>query len=118
VGDEAALMEFLILVHPGSACGSANFNLGRSEARAARDRLIGRAIGASGLVSGGDSGSDSEMFYGWAIAFQRVSYLRRANGETPGDTYFEDLEDFALKKAHEVGFSNIEKSKQIDIHRP
>lgn len=29
----------LILVHPGSACGSADFNLGRSEAEAARERL-------------------------------------------------------------------------------
>lgn len=29
----------LVLVHPGSACGSANFNLGRDEARAARQGL-------------------------------------------------------------------------------
>lgn len=29
----------LVLVHPGSACGSADFNIGRFEARAARDQL-------------------------------------------------------------------------------
>lgn len=30
----------LVLVHPGSACGSANFNLGTSAAQAAREALI------------------------------------------------------------------------------
>lgn len=30
----------LVLVHPGSACGSANMNLGRFDARAARESLI------------------------------------------------------------------------------
>lgn len=30
----------LVLVHPGSACGSANFNLGNFQARAERDGLI------------------------------------------------------------------------------
>lgn len=34
-----AKQPFLVLVHPGSACGSANLHLGRLEARAARDRL-------------------------------------------------------------------------------
>jgi hypothetical protein len=29
----------LVLVHPGSACGSADFNLGKAEGRAARDML-------------------------------------------------------------------------------
>lgn len=31
----------LILVHPGSLCGSANANLGKTEARAVRDYVIG-----------------------------------------------------------------------------
>lgn len=33
-------MKTLILVHPGSLCGSANFNLGKQEARAVRDEVI------------------------------------------------------------------------------
>jgi len=32
--------EVLILVHPGSACGSANFNLGKTSAASGRDGLI------------------------------------------------------------------------------
>lgn len=35
-----ASQRILILVHPGSACGSANFNIGKSAAQAARSRLI------------------------------------------------------------------------------
>lgn len=33
-------MEFLILVHPGSLCGSADFNLGPAEARRVRQSVI------------------------------------------------------------------------------
>ncbi len=29
----------LVVVHPGSACGSANFNIGQFEARSAREEL-------------------------------------------------------------------------------
>jgi hypothetical protein len=32
--------EVLVLVHPGSACGSADFNLGKFDARCARDGLV------------------------------------------------------------------------------
>lgn len=38
--NRAAAMKTLILVHPGSLCGSANFNLGRVEARAVRDAVV------------------------------------------------------------------------------
>lgn len=31
--------EILVVVHPGSACGSASFNIGNQDARAARDSL-------------------------------------------------------------------------------
>lgn len=34
----------LVVVHPGSACGSANFNIGQFEARAARDALADELI--------------------------------------------------------------------------
>lgn len=34
------LPPILVLVHPGSACGSANYNLGRTEARCARESLV------------------------------------------------------------------------------
>lgn len=43
-------MKVLILVHPGSACGSADFNLGRNAARDARQRLIDELNGWSGGV--------------------------------------------------------------------
>lgn len=35
-----AKMHLLVVVHPGSACGSADFNLGMDLARACRDSLI------------------------------------------------------------------------------
>ncbi len=38
----------LIVVHPGSACGSADFNLGRLDARAARESLVDELNGWSG----------------------------------------------------------------------
>lgn len=43
-------MEMLVVVHPGSACGSADFNLGRVDARAARDALVSEIVAWSGPV--------------------------------------------------------------------
>lgn len=40
----------MIVVHPGSACGSANFNLGKYEGRAARDGLVHEISNWSGSV--------------------------------------------------------------------
>lgn len=41
----------LVLVHPGSACGSANANLGRFDARAARSGLVSElAVWTGGLL--------------------------------------------------------------------
>lgn len=37
---EAGTRDVLVVVHPGSACGSADYNIGRFEARAARDALV------------------------------------------------------------------------------
>ena len=48
----------LVVVHPGSACGSADYNLGRNEARAARDAITqlcndwtGHVIVLDGMLS-------------------------------------------------------------------
>lgn len=48
-------MTVLVLVHPGSLCGSANSNLGRVEGRAVRDAVAAelRAWGGSVLVLDG-----------------------------------------------------------------
>lgn len=45
----------LVLVHPGSACGSADFNIGKFEARASRDALaheLGTWDGALFVIDG------------------------------------------------------------------
>lgn len=65
---------------------------------------ISRIIGAEGLLHGGDSRSDAEMFYAWAVEFQSEYDDHLAKGEQPGETYFEDVEAFALRKAREAGF--------------
>jgi hypothetical protein len=47
----ACTHDILVLVHPGSSCGSAAFHLGEEEARAARDRLCSEVRGwRGGLV--------------------------------------------------------------------
>jgi hypothetical protein len=53
---EQAVEPLLILVHPGSACGSADFNLGRSVAKAERQGLITDLNNSNGglLVVDGD----------------------------------------------------------------
>lgn len=38
-GHQAAVTPLLVIVHPGSACGSANMNLGKSQASGDRDAL-------------------------------------------------------------------------------
>lgn len=52
--------QVLLLVHPGSCCGSADFNLGRGEARSARELLISELDDWQGpaIVMDGDLSSD------------------------------------------------------------
>ena len=51
----------LVVVHPGSALGSANFNLGRADARAARETLAEEIAGFDGHVVVIHGGLSSEL---------------------------------------------------------
>lgn len=44
------MTKVLVVVHPGSLCGSANFTLGKTEARAVRDAVAGDLDGWQGSV--------------------------------------------------------------------
>lgn len=49
--DATTKSDFLILVHPGSACGSADFNLGSEDAAFSRSRLISDLDAWSGPIA-------------------------------------------------------------------
>jgi hypothetical protein len=51
----------LVLVHPGSACGSADFNIGHIEARAARDGLCFELDAWAGGILVIDGGFSDEL---------------------------------------------------------
>lgn len=61
---------------------------------------IARCIGALGLVAQNcDPRDDPETFWSWAKEFQADFEARLARGEDPGDTYYEDVNEFAEKRA-------------------
>lgn len=60
-GQEDEANQVLILVHPGSACGSADFNLGDTLARAERSRLVGEMSDWPGGVVVIDGDTSSEL---------------------------------------------------------
>lgn len=86
-------MKVLVLVHPGSACGSANFNLGRTEARAAREGLIREIDGWQGGIFIIDSefsdeiveypGLDRAIAQAISTANDRGLISRRVVGDDP-----------------------------------
>lgn len=53
----------LVVVHPGSACGSADFNLGKYEARAAREGLAIEINGWKGGIIVIDGGLSEDLPY-------------------------------------------------------
>ena len=60
---DAATSPFLIIVHPGTACGSANMNLGKSQASGDRDALANDINGWTGNVMVIDGDFSDELPY-------------------------------------------------------
>ena len=71
---------------------------------------IARTIGERRLCLPGDSRSDVELFCDWADEFEAQFSARPDAGET----YYEDIEDFAVKKATEAGFTPAESQDSVD----
>lgn len=67
-----AVHRVLVLVHPGSACGSANFNIGKFEARAARDALCSELDNWRGdvLVIDGELSDELEFYPSFDLAIR------------------------------------------------
>jgi hypothetical protein len=55
----------LVIVHPGSACGSANFHLGKYNAQAFRDGLVDEIEAWKGGVIVLSGELDDELAYSW-----------------------------------------------------
>lgn len=68
----------LVVVHPGSACGSANFNLGRFAARGARDALVREVEDWSASVVIIDGSLSDELPYYPALQQALDGCLRRS----------------------------------------
>lgn len=61
---------------------------------------IARRIGALGLAAQNcDPRDDPETFWSWAQEFQADFEVRMDRGEEPGNTYYEDVDEFAEKRA-------------------
>lgn len=86
-------VNLLVLVHPGSACGSANFNIGKLDAGAAREALISTLQSWQGgiLVIDGEL-SDELPFYpsldraiknALSSAVEHGQISRRVEGDDP-----------------------------------
>jgi hypothetical protein len=83
----------LVIVHPGSACGSANFNLGKSEAQAARDTLRSAIEDWEGgvIIIDGDLSDELDFFpsiqKALALSLERAAKAgltsRRVTGNDP-----------------------------------
>lgn len=74
------LASTLVIVHPGSACGSANYNIGRFEARAARDAIASLCDhwDTGVIVLDGETSEDLAEFPMFAGAIERA--VERARG--------------------------------------
>jgi hypothetical protein len=64
-----------------------------------------------------DPRQDVDLFVAWAQEFQARFQSRHDDGECPGDTYYEDIEDFALAKAREDGFTPLGVSRPVFAER-
>ena len=74
----------LVLVHPGSACGSANYNLGRTEARAAREGLALELDSWQGglLVIDGEFSDELDEYPLFAHAIREALERAKSDGLT------------------------------------
>ena len=97
--------DFLVVVHPGSCCGSADMNLGRYDAQACRDGLIALLERHSGpilVVDGelsdeleGDFGSYGRLGKAIRDAVERAAasgyHAQRIYGPDDEDPHFTDI---------------------------
>ena len=68
---------------------------------------IAETVAGAGLGLDGDSRDRYGLYAEWAGEFQREFTRRVAAGQEPAETYIEDIDAFALKKASEHGFVSI-----------
>ena len=67
---------------------------------------IARTLGERRYVSGGDSRDDWRDMCVWADEFQAIF----EENPDAGETYMEDIEEFAIKKAVDAGWTVCESS--------
>lgn len=73
----------LVVVHPGSACGSADFNLGKYEARSARDELVSEIKNWTGgvIVIDGDFSDELPDYPALNEAILGVLFRAKLSGQ-------------------------------------
>ena len=74
---------------------------------------IAETVSAAGLGLPGDSRDRYGIYAEWAGEFQRDFARRLAQGQAPAETYIEDIDAFALKKAAAMGFVSIAKQAPL-----
>lgn len=86
----------LILVHPGSLCGSADMNLGRYDARAVRDGIITELDGWTGpiVVIDGALSDELEQYSTLGIAIDAAVLRAQSSGLTGMRIMGDDDSDF------------------------
>lgn len=91
----------LVLVHPGSACGSANMNLGRFDARAARESLIQELKDWRGgvLVIEGSLSDELADYPNFADAIAGALHRAKVAGAISLRVFGSDDNDFNQTKA-------------------
>lgn len=77
--NKKASNDILVVVHPGSACGSANFNLGTQEASQARASLVDELERWAGAVVVIDGGLSDELGDYPALKNALTDALKRAH---------------------------------------
>lgn len=90
----------LVLVHPGSACGSANFNIGRDEARGARDCLAHELRNWIGgvIVLDGELSDELPSYPDFANAIDEALAKARADGHVAIRTMASDPDQIRVIK--------------------
>lgn len=96
----AAPTPILVLVHPGSACGSANFHMGRDEARGARDCLAHELKNWRGgvIVLDGDLSDELPSYPVFAGAIDAALTRARTEGHVAIRTMASDPDQMRVIK--------------------
>lgn len=97
----------LVLVHPGSACGSADFNLGKSIAGAGRDGIVLDLAASSGdvVVIDGHFSDEIPHYAGLSKALDEALERARERGDLSIRILGDDSEDF----------NQVEAAKQVIV---